>query len=160
MPAIKGCSQLLLKAVYSRSQQSAVSLANIAGEGVSAYFDTPHVPQRSLDDLLARTDIIAVVIALPITVQPEIVKRALEAGKHVLSEKPVAKDVETAEDLIRWYGSSPRNTIWSVAENFRFIDAVDAGYKAVKENGGDVTTFSVRLFVMMDENNEYCRTEW
>lgn len=42
---------------------------------------------KSLDDLLARSDIKAVTIALPIKNQPEYIKKALLAGKHVLSEK-------------------------------------------------------------------------
>lgn len=160
MPAIQACPQLSLKAIYSRSQEPATSLASIAGDEITAYFDTPHAPERSLDDLLARPDIHTVVIALPITVQPDIVKKALQAGKHVLSEKPIAKDVETAKDLIMWHESSPHKAIWSVAENFRSIDAIAAGYKAVKENGGDVTAFSVRMFALIDDNDRFYRTEW
>jgi len=33
--------------------------------------------------------------SLPIIAQPDYIKKALLAGKHVLSEKPVAKDLET-----------------------------------------------------------------
>jgi predicted dehydrogenase len=42
---------------------------------------------KSLDDLFARSDIKAVTIALPIKNQPEYIRKALLAGKHVLSEK-------------------------------------------------------------------------
>jgi len=45
-----------------------------------------------LDELLARQDISAVVIALPIASQLDVVVKSLKAGKHVLSEKPVGPD--------------------------------------------------------------------
>lgn len=38
---------------------------------------------KSYADLLARNDIHAVIVALPILVQPELIKQALLAGKHV-----------------------------------------------------------------------------
>jgi len=99
MPAIQACDSLSLKAIYSRSEASATALAKSAD--VDAYFDSPKSPSKSLDDLLQRKDIHAVIIALPILVQPAIIKKALSAGKHVLSEKPIATDVATAEGL-RW----------------------------------------------------------
>jgi predicted dehydrogenase len=50
----------------------------------------------------------------------------LAAGKHVLSEKPIAKDYATANQLISWYHSNTdKPTVsWRVAENFRFIPSL------------------------------------
>jgi predicted dehydrogenase len=58
-------------------------------------------------------------IVLPITAQPEIVIRCLEAGKHVLSEKPIGKDVETARKLVEEYEKrfQGKGLIWRVAES-------------------------------------------
>ena len=42
----------------------------------------------------------AVIIALPILKQPEVVLKCLQAGKAVLSEKPIADDVKSALQLI------------------------------------------------------------
>lgn len=80
----------------------------------------------SLDALLSRTDISAVVIALPINVQPEMIIRALQAGKHVLSEKPVAPDVETATRLIKAYEDQykVKGLVWKVAENYEIEPAI------------------------------------
>ncbi|KAI9719890.1 MAG: hypothetical protein M1828_006020 [Chrysothrix sp. TS-e1954] len=63
--------------------------------------------------------------SLPILALPDFIKKALQAGKHVLSEKPVGKDIETAQDLIAWtYRDVDLNrTTWSVAENYRFFES-------------------------------------
>ncbi|GIH26285.1 hypothetical protein Aph01nite_45950 [Acrocarpospora phusangensis] len=50
----------------------------------------------SLAELLARDDVEAVVVATPHDTHEEIVVAALDAGKHVLLEKPVAADLASA----------------------------------------------------------------
>ncbi|KAL9113999.1 MAG: hypothetical protein Q9187_007529 [Circinaria calcarea] len=78
-------------------------------------------------DLIKRSDIEAVVIALPIINQPAYIRQALTAGKHVLSEKPIAENVEDAQDLISWYHTTVDTTrvFWSVAENYRYLNSFD-----------------------------------
>lgn len=151
-----------LKAIYSRSQTSseALTAAATSATGITTYFESPSLPNRSLADLLAREDIQAVAIALPVVEQPRFIKAAIEAGKHVISEKPIAPDVKTAQDLIAWYSSAPRTSIWNVAENFRFIDPLVLGSKAVKELGGEITTFSVEVFSCIDDQDKFYQTEW
>lgn len=113
-----------------------------------------------LDDLLDRNDIDAVIIALPVLVQPEVIKRAITAGKHVLSEKPVAKDVETAEQLIRWYKESDFEAIWSVGENFRFLESLALGADQVRKLGGEVVTMGVKMYGLIEEDDQYHRSAW
>lgn len=52
-------------------------------------------------DLLARDDIEAVGIAVPIGSHHKVVMDAAKAGKHVLCEKPIAPTVEEAEEMVR-----------------------------------------------------------
>jgi predicted dehydrogenase len=52
------------------------------------------------EDLLADPDVDAVVIATPVSTHYPIAKAALEAGKHVMIEKPLADSSEHALDLI------------------------------------------------------------
>jgi predicted dehydrogenase len=61
----------------------------------------PHIAQtRDFDDLLeAAVD--AVIIATPIATHFDLAQRALLAGKHVLVEKPLACDVDEAQELRR-----------------------------------------------------------
>lgn len=113
---------------------------------------------KSLDDLLARTDIQAVIIALPIRNQPEYVRKALMAGKHVLSEKPVAENVQDAVQLIKWYRSeiAPRKVTWSVAENFRYLNSFLHAAEAVKTKGRQLT-FRCRMQTLV-EGGKYFET--
>jgi predicted dehydrogenase len=53
-----------------------------------------------LDDLLGDSELDAIVVATPAVTHYELSKRALEAGKHVLVEKPPAMNAAEAEDLV------------------------------------------------------------
>ncbi|KAJ4288732.1 hypothetical protein N0V88_007266 [Collariella sp. IMI 366227] len=163
LPAIEANPALTLKAVYSRSQQSAESLASASKDpsSVAIYFDTPTVPGKSLDDLLSRSDIAAVNVALPILHQPEVVRKALTAGKHVLSEKPVAGDVEGAKELIAWYeGMGDGRPLWGVAENFRYMESLRYARERVEEVRGGLTAFRLQMNAFVRPENKYFQTEW
>jgi len=51
--------------------------------------------------ILENKSVLAVVIATPAVTHYSLAKRVLEAGKHVLVEKPLAMSIEEAEELIR-----------------------------------------------------------
>jgi len=154
-----------LRAIYSHSFKSAHALAILAGET----FDTPAVyhdqggKEGDLDALLARKDIDAVIIALPITVQPEIIKKCFEAGKHVLSEKPVAPDVKQGEALIKEYEEKyrPKGVKWRVAENFecepayRFVRTLIEGDKI-----GKVGWWTLTSVGFISKDSKWYKTPW
>jgi inositol 2-dehydrogenase len=58
--------------------------------GVQAYYSNSN-------DMLARQDIDAVVIATPTHTHPEVIIAAAQAGKHIFSEKPLALTLEACE---------------------------------------------------------------
>jgi predicted dehydrogenase len=107
---VQATPQLTLKAVYSRSLKSAKDL-NV---DVALYSDDAG-SGKTYHDLLLREDIHGVIIALPILTQPEYIEAALAAGKHVLSEKPIAEDLKRAESLIKYYKSDKvkNNATWA-----------------------------------------------
>ncbi|KAK4149488.1 oxidoreductase-like protein [Chaetomidium leptoderma] len=164
LPAIEACPALTLKAVYSRSQQSAEALAAASKDpaSVAVYFDRPAVEGKSLADLLQRDDIAAVDIVLPILHQPGVVEQALRAGKHVLSEKPVAGDVEGAQKLIAWYEGlgTANKPLWGVAENWRYVESLRYAAQRVREMGGTLVTFKLHKYGFVKSDNKYFNTEW
>ncbi|ROT42049.1 NAD(P)-binding protein [Sodiomyces alkalinus F11] len=174
LPAIQAIPSLTLKAIYSRSEKSASLLALSASSAVDIYYDVPAASasasaggqgeDRSLDALLKRDDIAAVVVCLPILTQPAVIRKALEAGKHVLSEKPVAKDVATARELMDWYNTMTSTTltkpVWAVAENFRFWPAIVHAVDKIREVGGKLVTFNLDMFTLVKDDSQYYNTAW
>jgi predicted dehydrogenase len=83
----------------------------------------PHI--RTVDDaaaLIADPDVDAVAIATPIFTHYELAKRALEAGKHVLVEKPLVPSVAQAEELAALAASAKR--VLMVDHTFVYTGAV------------------------------------
>lgn len=128
---------------------------------MDAYFDSPQTADRSIGNLLERPDIEAIIIALPILAQPDVIRAALKSGKHVLSEKPIAKDSTVAQQLINEYEPyRNKGLVWSVAENFRFIDPITHGVQQLKRLGGEVTGFQISVHDYIKDGNPFFATEW
>src|SRR5271157_6445094 len=90
-PAIHGSPEFELKGVYSRTSSVCEPLA--AKYGGKVYSD--------LDALLSAPEVGAVVIATPHPSHADIAVRSLEAGKHVLCEKPIATSLADASRILQ-----------------------------------------------------------
>ncbi|KAF2873781.1 hypothetical protein BDV95DRAFT_488933 [Massariosphaeria phaeospora] len=156
LPAIRETPLLELKAVYSRSLKSAQTLAE--GQSLDLYSDDAE-GGKNYDELLKQDDIKAVVIALPILAQPEYIKKALSAGKHVLAEKPIAKDVATATELLSWYHSNIKGPTFTIAENFRFLGSYLYATEQIASLGR-VLGFRTRVSNMVAPGGKYYETAW
>ncbi|CAI6341372.1 unnamed protein product [Periconia digitata] len=165
LPAILSASSTLrLVAVYSRTSSGAQNLAHLAkekgveGGEVQVYGDDKE--GQGLDELLAREDVGGVVIALPILAQPSYIRKALSAGKHVLAEKPIAKDVATAVELTSWYRDNfASGPTFSIAENFRFFDSYIYASEQIASLGR-ILGFRVRVHALVQPGGKYYETEW
>ncbi len=82
-----------------------------------------------LDAALQDERIEAVSLALPHNLHAEAACRALEAGKHVLVEKPIANTLAEAETMIESARAADR--ILMVAENAHFRSALSGALEAV-----------------------------
>lgn len=152
--------------MYSRSEKSAsVLAAQAAALGLPAppvYHDSADA-KTNLTALLARTDIHAVIVVLPIPAQPAVIRQALAAGKHVLSEKPIAADVATGRTLIAEYEAQykAKGLLWRVAENFE----AEAGHLAARRlisagTIGRVVSFSARTVGNVEKGSKWWSTSW
>jgi predicted dehydrogenase len=112
VPAIRALGDRFdIVAVYSRTRASA--------EALQAHLAHPADIYTDLDEMLARPDIEAVDVVLPIDPQPEAVEKALAAGKHVLSEKPISPTVAVGRRLVQIARNYPKQVLL-VGENLRY----------------------------------------
>src|SRR5438067_2029802 len=104
LKALRTIPEAQLAAVYSGDPSklsgdlSAIQ-GNIGGPGEK--FDFANVAQYStLDAVLADRSIDAVDICLPTHMHSDVAIEALRSGKHVLVEKPIALDGESAKRML------------------------------------------------------------
>ncbi|OJD11515.1 hypothetical protein AJ78_07729 [Emergomyces pasteurianus Ep9510] len=168
LPVLLQNDQTEILAVYSRSEKSANSVVEAvksASEAPSTTIDvySDENSGRGLDKLLERPDIEAVIVLLPIVVGPDVVRKCLAAGKHVLAEKPIAKDVATGRALIAEYESTyaPRNLVLSIAEQFRYdTGLVKASEIVASGQIGELRHVYARIATNMPPDSKYYKTPW
>ena len=79
----------------------------------------PHVRRhRSVDEMLADDDLELVIVNTPDATHSELTRRSLEAGKHVVVEKPFTGQVDRARDLVEL--AAQRGRILTVFQNRRW----------------------------------------
>lgn len=94
--------------------------------------------------------------SLPIPAQPSYIRAALRAGKHVLSEKPIAGDLNTARTLLSEYQALETKPLWGVAENWRFLGKFTRVAEEVRKLGS-VKAFRVSVRTLIGEGSKYHR---
>jgi predicted dehydrogenase len=104
-----------LYAVWERTK----NLAEEKYPGIKTY--------RTLEDMLADSSVELVIVNTPNNTHYEYAKKALEAGKHVVVEKPFTITVEEANELIEL--AKKQNKKLSVYQNRRY----DSDYKTIKK---------------------------
>jgi predicted dehydrogenase len=102
------------------------------GHIAALYPNTRTVPDHR--ELLDDPEVQAVVIATPVSTHARIAREAIEAGKHVLVEKPIAASVAQAQDLTDL--AAARNVTLMVGHTFLYSPAVRMIRKTIA--GGDL----------------------
>lgn len=122
-----------LVAIACKSEATAAEAA--------ADYPNAHI-YRDYRDLLARDDIEAVSIVLPNYLHAEVGVAALESGKDVLLEKPMATTVEECDRLIA--AAKANNKVLSIGHEFR-ISRQWAGVKDIIDAGDIGTPMHTRV---------------
>ena len=99
---------------------------------------------RSVEELLANPDIELVVVNTPVQTHYDYCKKALNAGKNVIVEKPFTVNATEAEELVELAKS--KNVFLSVFQNRRFDRDFMQVDKILKENVlGDIKEVEIRF---------------
>jgi UDP-N-acetyl-2-amino-2-deoxyglucuronate dehydrogenase len=144
--AIQQLPETYVAAVFDRVEERAADFA-------SRYRDAVH--HRSLDELLEDTAVDVVYVALPHWLLASTSERALESGKHVLVEKPMALSVEAVRSLERLAVERER-TIAPVFELRMSAVAREARRLVVAGAIGPVK--AVRIQTLIDKPDAYWRS--
>ncbi len=106
------------------------------GPGVKVY--------RKLEELLADPDVQAVDLCTPTPLHPEQAKAALQAGKHVLCEKPLARTIAEQQAIVR--AVEKHKIIWQTGSWQRSLPLFHKAAEIVR-NGliGNVTHVEIGL---------------
>ena len=126
IPVLKRIEDLELVALCDRDGEKAARVAT--------KFQIP-VSTSRLDDLLADESIDAIDICTPNFLHAPMATAALEAGKHVLCERPLARSGDEARAMVKAARKADRTLMCSVAHRFRsdaqllrrFVDKGDLG---------------------------------
>jgi predicted dehydrogenase len=109
-------------------------------------------PTSSIDDLLGNEDIELIAICTPNQTHYELTKKCLQAGKHVLVEKPVTATFEEAKELYNL--AREQKKILCVYQNRRFDSDFLTCLKLIKGNFlGDIHTYEAHFHRYKPELN-------
>lgn len=116
---------------------------------------------RDYHALLAREDIDAVLISLPIPLQGQVLRDSLLAGKHVLCEKPQAASLEEADAIWPVVDAHPNQVVmigenWFYRDDLRYARSlIDAGVL------GRIHTMNFRrIKQLVPQPGEFSSTPW
>jgi predicted dehydrogenase len=106
----------VISAFSDTSPSQASHFATYSGADVANYVS-------DYRDLLARDDVDAVLISVPIPMLYQVARESLAAGKHVFCEKPTGTDERQARDFLALTDEYPDRTVL-IAENFFYRDDI------------------------------------
>jgi predicted dehydrogenase len=130
-PGIMGEQYVRIYAAHPRA--TVVALCGRTPARVNKLADAHGIPGRYAEvaDLLADPNVEAVVVATPDDAHAEPVRMALEAGKHVLCEKPFTTSLAEADSLLAL--SRMTGVKLQVAFNHRWLSSYYQGFRAIRD---------------------------
>ena len=139
-----------IKAVCNHTEEKAKEFSRMVG-GV------PYVTDYR--QLLEMPEIDAVDITLPIELNYEVVKAAMQAGKDLIVEKPLAASLPQAEELVELEKDFAR--VAMVAEQFRYRSRFQRIKTLLGEGRiGEPEAVFWNGFTRTDPTNKYAQTKW
>jgi predicted dehydrogenase len=154
-PALQRLSdEFRMVAFSNHTRAKAEHFASYAGLGMEDYAPDYH-------DLLARDDVDAVLIALPIPLNYPVTEAALQAGKHVICEKPAGVDEAEGRAFIELERQYP-DRIVLITENSFYRDDARLARSLIDEGAvGRIHLVSWRTVQqLIPRDGEFSSTPW
>ncbi len=164
--AVVGCGVIgkLHAEVLSASPDTAVSvLVDVdaaAAEKVARQLSPVPPVTTSLAQAMARDDVDAVAVCVPSGVHADIAVAALEAGRHVVVEKPVDVSVAAAAPIVTAAAAAPAGTVASVISQHRFDPASVVVHDAIVEGRFGRVTSAVATVSWWRSQDYYDSGAW
>lgn len=141
-----------------------VAVANRTRAKAEAFardFDVPYVAANA-QELFSLPQLDAVMLSLPIEQLPKHVLLALRAGKHVISEKPIAGSLADARKLVQAAETFQRKGVrWMVGEDFAHLPVLRQAERWLAEGRlGDLRLLEMRQCRLLSPANPYYNTAW
>jgi predicted dehydrogenase len=134
LPAYRAAG-IPVPAIWGRNRESAERFAE--KHGIPRVHDT-------LDGLLADTDVDVIDIAVAPQAQMEIALQALDAGKDLLCQKPLALDIREAERIVQRAEERGRTVV--VQQQMRYEEGILAAREMVRRGWiGEVATITFTI---------------
>lgn len=133
-----------LRAIEEVEGVSVVAVADMDGSRMEEVRDKCGAARGCLElgELLADPDVDAVVINTPPRFHEDMVVEALEAGKHVLCEKPLSRSVEGCERIMEAQGDG--SLVVMPLHNYGFTPALETAEKILEAGEiGKITRMSL-----------------
>lgn len=154
-PALLALSnQFQVVAVCSRNAEKARAFAQAFPEPPAIYTD--------YESLLAQPDIEALDLVLPIHALPQAVQMGLAAGKHIISEKPIAPNFAIGAALLAEYQAEyAERLVWMVGENWRYAPTIRQAADILKSGAlGHIALATWSVFAGITPERPYYHTPW
>ncbi len=146
LKGIRSVSNAQLAAVWTQDPAKlSGDLRSVQGNtgGPGEQFDFSGIARHdSIEAVLADPSIEAVDICLPTHLHAEVAIEALRSGKHVLVEKPMALDAESARRMVA--AAREHDRVLMCAQVLRFMPMYDALRKAIR--GGELGPVRLAMF--------------
>jgi len=127
-----GVGRAHLRGYLACPDAEVVALCDVDKERLNAVADEYGIPLRYTDyrELLKLQDLAAVSVALPNYLHAPVSIAAMEAGKHVLCEKPLARNAQEAKAMFD--AAHKAGVKHMVAHNYRFVPAIRQAYNLIQ----------------------------
>ncbi len=142
-------------AIKSSTSGELVGLADADFERAKIVSRKLEVPYYRVEELLGKKEIEVILVCVPNKYHMPLTVRALEAGKHVLCEKPFARTTAEASSMVE--AAKRAGRFLKTGSNHRYFLSVQKAYEIFKQGAiGEIISFNGRI----GNNGERLKNSW